>query len=393
MTDTSFRIPGAAGDAVRGLRWRLSRLVSAALLTGLALVNAGTGSAAESAAGDTVLGVVSAATPEAVAIGVEVLEAGGNAVDAAIATSLALAVSEPAGSGLAGQTVMLVRAPDGRQEVVHGTTWSPSRLPQQVTREQLRYGHTAASVPSTPRVLDVAWRRYGSGALPWEALVRPAARLAEQGFPLGPFRVRAFRFYGADLARQAAARGLFLKPDGSDWSVGDTFRNPRLARTLDTLATRGADDFYRGDIARAIVADMRANGGWITARDLAEFPEPAIVEPLRARYRDLEVATLPPPFGGWVLLQILALLEALPSDTLAAYDAQRRLQLLRALRIAHRSRRDHPVPGFRDYGDDVAVKVSPAEARRLLENAGETTHFSVVDREGWVVAVTQSIDS
>jgi gamma-glutamyltranspeptidase/glutathione hydrolase len=360
-----------------------------ALVVGAMLFVASGASASE----EGVLGVVSAATPEAVAAGVEVLERGGNAVDAAIAVSLALGVSEPAGSGLAGQTVMLVRAPDGRIEVVHGTTWSPAVLPDEVTDAQLRYGHTAASVPSTPKVLDLALRRYGSGALTWSELVHPAVRLAREGVRIGPFRARAFRFYGRDLARQEAASALYLKPDGRPWAEGELFRQPVLARTLERLAEAGAEDFYRGAIAAEIVRDMEANGGWITAADLAEFPEPAIVAPLVGDYRGHEVATLPPPFGGWVLLQALELLEQLPATALDADDDLRRLQLLRVLRIAHRSRRDTPVPGFTDWDEDVARKISAVEAGRLLRETGETTHFSVVDAEGRVVAVTQSIDS
>ena len=338
-------------------------------------------------------GVVSSATPEATATGAAVLEQGGNAVDAAIAISLALGVSEPAGSGLAGQTVMLVRSPSGVTEVIHGTTWSPEKLPAQVTAAQLRRGHSAASVPSTPKVLDLAHRRYGSGVLSWAELVEPAADLAEEGVILGPFRARAFQFYGAALAEQDAARRLFLHPEGRPWVVGDRFRQPVLAKTLRHLASAGAEDFYRGTLAQAIAEDMAANGGWITAEDLATFPEPAIVEPLRATYRGYEIATLPPPFGGWVLLQLMKVLEQMPLEPRQQLGAPRQLQLLEAMRIAHGTRARDPVPSFTDYDDDVTRKISEAEAARLWAEKGETTHFSVVDDEGWVVAVTQSIDS
>ena len=338
-------------------------------------------------------GVVSSATPEATTIGAAVLEQGGNAVDAAIAISLALGVSEPAGSGLAGQTVMLVRSPSGVTEVIHGTTWSPAKLPAEVTATQLRRGHSAASVPSTPKVLDLALRRYGSGAFSWAELVSPAAALAEQGVILGPFRARAFQFYGAALAEQDAARRLFLHPEGRPWVAGDRFRQPVLAKTLQRLAQAGAEDFYRGAIATAIAEDMAANGGWITAEDLATFPEPAIVEPLRATYRGFEIATLPPPFGGWVLLQLMKVLEQMPLEPRQHWGAPRQLQLLEAMRIAHGTRARDPVPSFTDYEDDVGKKISEAEAARLWSEKGETTHFSVVDDEGWVVAVTQSIDS
>jgi gamma-glutamyltranspeptidase/glutathione hydrolase len=337
--------------------------------------------------------VVSSATPEATTIGAAVLEQGGNAVDAAIAISLALGVSEPAGSGLAGQTVMLVRSPSGVTEVIHGTTWSPAALPAQVTTAQLRRGHSAASVPSTPKVLDLALRRYGSGAFSWAELVTPAAALADDGVILGPFRARAFQFYGAALAEQDAARRLFLHPEGRPWIAGDRFRQPVLAQTLRRLAEAGAEDFYRGAIAQAIAEDMAANGGWITAEDLAAFPEPAIVEPLRATYRGYEIATLPPPFGGWVLLQLMKVLEQMPLEPRQQPGAPRQLQLLEAMRLAHGTRARDPVPSFTNYGEDIAKKISEAEAARLWSEKGETTHFSVVDDQGWVVAVTQSIDS
>ncbi|MGB0266871.1 MAG: gamma-glutamyltransferase, partial [Pseudomonadales bacterium] len=194
-------------------------------------------------------------------------------------------------------------------------------------------------------------------------------------------------------AEQDAARRLFLHPEGRPWVAGDRFRQPVLAQTLRRLAEAGAEDFYRGAIAKAIAEDMAANGGWITAEDLAAFPEPAIVEPLRATYRGYEIATLPPPFGGWVLLQLMKVLEQMPLEPRQQEGAPRQLQLLEAMRLAHGTRARDPVPSFTNYEEDVAKKISEAEAARLWSEKGETTHFSVVDDAGWVVAVTQSIDS
>ena len=135
------------------------RLIALTLLASLSL--------ASPAAEREFAGVVSSATPEATAAGVQVLEQGGNAIDAAIAVSLALGVSEPAGSGIGGQTVMLVKQPGKPAFVIQGTTWSPAKMPpgDQVKAEQLVYGHSASSVPSTLRVLDLAHRRFGSGKL------------------------------------------------------------------------------------------------------------------------------------------------------------------------------------------------------------------------------------
>lgn len=347
-------------------------------------------------------GAVSSASPEATAAGVEILERGGNAIDAAVAVSLAVGASEPAGSGIAGQTVMLVKPLGQDAFVINGTTWSPRRLPSQVKAEQLKYGHSAAAVPSTLRVLDLAWRRFGSGRLEWSQLLEPAVRIAQEGFVIGPFRQRAFRNYHEVLARQPAAAAIFIRPDGTPRQVGEVQRQPLLARTLQRLAQSGADDFYTGAIARQIVADMEANGGWITAEDLATFPEPAVLPALAGSYRGHRVFTLPPPFAGWVVLQALNLLERSRPTALAQDDPARRLHLLDALRIAHTSRRAEPIPDYRDYTAEIEARIDKSRAADLLETyraewaeegGGETTHFSVVDGAGMAVAVTQSIDS
>lgn len=347
-------------------------------------------------------GVVSSATPEATAAGVEVLEQGGNAVDAAVAVSLALAVSEPAGSGIAGQTVMLIAPPGKPAMVINGTSYSPRRLPPDARPEQLVYGHTAASVPSTLRVLDLAWRRFGSAAIAWPELLEPAIRIAEDGFVIGPFRQRAFQHYHPVLVRQPAAASLFVREDGTPLQAGEVLRQPLLARTLRRLAEGGADEFYAGEMARQIAADMAANGGWITAEDLAQFPPPPVVPALRGSYRGYEVSTLPPPFAGWVVLQGLNVLERQDPRTLAVDGASRRLALLDALRVAHGSRRSEPVRDYRNYAEDMARRIDKATVENWIRAAGaaetegdggETTHFSVVDGQGLAVAVTQSIDS
>jgi gamma-glutamyltranspeptidase/glutathione hydrolase len=355
-------------------------------------------------------GAVSSATSEATAAGVHILEQGGNAIDAAIAVSLALGVSEPAGSGIGGQTVMLVKRPGEDAFVIQGTTWSPAAMPEpeQVAAEQLAYGHTASSVPSTLRVLGLAYRQYGSGRLRWPELVEPAIRLARDGILIGPFRSHAFRFYHEGLSRQPAAAAIFVRPDGLPWQSGQVLRQPALAATLQRLADVGAMDFYQGAIAVEIIADMAANGGWISASDLRDFPEPQIVPPLHSTYRGREIVTLPPPFGGWVALQALNVLEQFPATDLAADGDQRRLALLDALMIAQSSRATQPISDYSAYRDEVSDRIAKETAALLLQSyrfsleqksgapgtsdGGETTHFSVVDSDGMAVAVTQSID-
>ena len=343
-------------------------------------------------------GIVSSASPEATNAGIQVLKKGGNAIDAAVAISLALGVSEPAGSGIAGQTVMLIQPKDGEPFVIHGTTWSPANIPDNVTKSQLAKGRTASTVPSTLKVLSLAHQKFGSGEIDWSTLVLPAIELAKNGVEIGPFRQRAFRFYGDDLKKQTEANNIFIKVNGTNYQVGEVLKQPILANTLQRLAKDGAEDFYSGKIAQEIAKDMRENGGWITADDLKNFPEPRIIKALSSTYRGHEVVTLPPPFGGWVVLQILNSLEQSNIESINQDDSNRRLALLNAMRIGHSSRKYTPVSSFTDYNQDISQKISKEEAKRLVEQykkqtGGETTNFSVVDNQGNVVAVTQSIDS
>lgn len=328
-------------------------------------------------------GIVSSASPEATAAGVTILERGGNAIDAAVAVSLALGVTEPAGSGIAGQTTIILKRPGEFARVIQGTTWSPRAIPESVTEYLLSRGHTAASVPSTLRVLDKAHREFGSGKLTWQDLVQPAIGYAEHGFVVGPFRERSFRRYGAALREHAATASIFVRPDGADYAVGDRLRQPLLAKTLQRIADHGAMDFYQGDIARKIAEDMQANSGWITLDDLEQFPEPQVVDAIRSDYRGYTVETLPPPFAGWVVLRILEELEQAPAPSVSEDGDERRLALIDALRTGHGVRRTSPVTDNLDYAEQVEQRIQ----------AGETTHFSIVDGDGMAVAVTQSIDS
>lgn len=343
-------------------------------------------------------GIVSSASPEATNVGVDILERGGNAYDAAVAISLALGASEPAGSGIFGQTVMLVQPVKGEPFVIQGSTFSPANIPASVTRKQLVSGRTASTIPSNLKVLSYTHQNYGSGILSWRELVTPAVSLYENGFVVGPFRHRAFDHYGMGLIAQDEAARIFLKPDGTSYQIGEIFRQPVMARTLARIAQGGADEFYKGDMAQEIANDMKNNGGWITYDDLANFPDPRIVPAIKSTYRNYDVISLPPPFGGWIMLQILNLLEASTPNAITEDNSVRRIALLNAMRLGHTTRTNDPVPSFYDYDDNISIKLSKREAQKMIEHykkgyGGETTHFSVVDGEGNAIAVTQSIDN
>lgn len=336
-------------------------------------------------------GVVAAASPEAAAAGAEILASGGNAIDAAVAVAFTLAVTEPAMSGLGGQTQILVARPGDRPFVINGTSFSPANTPTDVTAADVS-GHRATTVPTTVRVLEYALRHHGSGRFRWGQLIEPAHFYATQGFHVGEFRHKVWARHADDLQQHPAVRALFLMPDGSVPQPGDRFLQPVLAETLRRLAVHGAADFYTGDIARELVRDMEINGGWITLDDLERLPEPTELSPLRGSYRGFDVYTLPPPGGGWVVLQILNLLELTAPASLALDAPTRVAHLARALRIAHRMRRDDPVTDLARYGPEVAERIDKDAARQMWDR-GETTHFTVADAEGAVVSVTASINA
>lgn len=371
----------------------------ALMLVPLLLLGAGPVAAATSAD----RGAVSAASPEAARVGGWVLEQGGNAADAAVAVSFVLGVTEPAMSGLGGGTQVLLALPGQAPVALDGATVAPALTPVDATREDMRH-HRRSTVPSTVRVLDALLRRYGSGRLSWADLLAPAIRLAEEGFPVGEFRHRVYRGNQARLTESPWSVEGFLLADGAIPATGDLLRQPRLATTLRRLAEAGAADFYGGEIAAAIDADMRHAGGWIRGADLEAFPAPEAKAPLHLRFRGYDVYSLPPPCGGWTVLLALQLLQQFPEGELAPGTTQRDRHVLTALRLAHGERARAPVTNLADYDEEIARHLDPAHARALLDAAeapagtdagegGETTHFSVVDGDGMAVAVTASINA
>lgn len=342
-------------------------------------------------------GVVAAATPEAAEAGREILERGGNAIDAAVAVAFTLGVTEPAMTGLGGGMQMLVHSPGKAPFVINGTSRSPHFVPADVTMADL-VGHRATSVPSFVRTLEYAWKQHGSGRIAWAELLAPAIRYAEEGFRLGAFRQRVLTKQAKDLVRFSSGKLLALQADGSVPVEGTLWRQPILAGTLRLIAAKGADEFYRGEIAREIAADMAANGGWITAEDLAKLPPPFEQPALHGTYRGWDVYTLRPPASGWVVLQILKVFELSDPATIAPGAATRADVIVEALNIGHTSSRGNPIRNLLNPDAEVAERTSRETATQLRaasrsRNPGETTHFSIVDPQGRAVAVTTSINN
>ena len=338
-------------------------------------------------------GVVTAGSPEAVAAGLEILKKGGNAVDASIAVAFTLAVTEPAQSGLGGQAQLLIYKPGEEPLIINGTSFSPSILPENILRDDL-IKHKATTVPSMVKLLGYSWENYSAG-LGWDDLLNPAIKFAEKGFPLAEFRYKVLEYKAEELRENSVIAKLFLGENGSLINISEIWKQPVLANTLKRLANYGSDDFYQGEIAQKISDDMKLNDGWLTINDLKSLPQPFEQKPLKGTYRGYEIYTMPPPGGGWVIIQALNILEQFPSEKLTLKSNDRLTLIAQALQVAHRSRSEEPVKDLIHYQEDVDLKTDKNHAKKLLDefSNGETTHFSVVDKNGIVVSATLSINN
>src|SRR5271165_5647810 len=352
-------------------------------------------------------GAAATAFPLATDAALSTLQAGGNAVDAAVAAAWTLSVCEPSASGLGGQSTLLIHRSNGITFIIDGHSYAPSGVSiDTVNKRQQRVGHRACAIPSTPATLEYAQRKYG--VLPPAAVFGPAIVAAEEGYVITPLQHRQAGWFGRQMQVSAGIAKLFLV-NGAPPPVGYVLRQPELARTLRRLATEGAGDFYRGAIAQQIVDDMQRNGGLLDANDLANCSLPVEREPLQTLYRGLRVLSAPSPGGGRNLLFALKLIEQLlPGGIDAANDDSwhEAIALTTYCTFRQRDRKASQSQGCVDSaGDDLP---SEADIQRLVaklrgqsslqqmnddEGPGDTTHLTVADADGNVVALTQSIQS
>jgi len=328
-------------------------------------------------------------------VGTEILAEGGNAIDAAVGAALALSVCEPAASGLGGQTMMLIHLAKSRRTLaLDGSSHAPNRaIPGSLSPENRRRGYKAATVPSTPRVLSYALEHYGT--MPWDRVVMPAVRLADEGFEVSGLFNALSRRERRNLVAGTAGR-FFLKNGKSPYPVGERLRQPVLARTLARLARKGAEDFYEGKIARLIHRDMVKNHGFIRKDDLAQVQGPIERKPVACWFEGMRVMTFPPPGAGRTLVEMLNIVGSLPARYRNLDSPRGAVVLARVMRQAYRDRRDRPYdPNFyAQVSDKKMISVEYAtRMSRWIRSHGETTHLSVMDNCGNVVGLTQSIES
>lgn len=307
---------------------------------------------------------VSSAHPIATAAGVEILEAGGNVVDAAVAVSFALGVVEPDASGLGGYGQMLVYLTDMERPVVIEFL---TRAPQAATLENGHLddpsGPMLANVPGVPRGMELAFERYGSGAVAWTDTVQPAIRAARDGFVLDDAFTTTLARERDRYTEWDSSTALFFPdgPEGEPLRAGDTLRNPDLAWTLEQIAEGGADAFYEGEVARRIVEDLRGKGNAMTLNDMARYfavERPAVV----GEYRGHTIyAAAPPVSGGVSLVAKLNLLNNFAPMKLYSEDPGSLHAMVEASKLQPRSRMADP--GLWPVDIDDAVDPIAAESR------------------------------
>lgn len=401
--------------------WRAARalLVLAPLLAGGGLaVTAQDDATPRSAAGAS--GAVVTVDPHATAVGLEILQAGGNAIDATIAVGLTLAVTHPQAGNIGGGGFMVVYLAD---EDRYTTLDFRERAPAAATatmylgedgqpvRGANYVGWRAAGVPGT---VAGFWQAHEAwGRLPWSRLVQPALELARDGFVVDDYLAGSFERVAPIFREHPGSAAAFLKPDGSTWKQGETFVQPDLARSLQTIADGGARAFYRGEIAGLVVAAMQANGGLIDAADMESY---RAVErpPVRGTYRDYEVISMgPPSSGGVALVQMLNMLEGFEISALDPLgprvvhlfgETMRQAYLDRATWLGDPDTVEIPLPRLlsKEYASELAAAIPQYRARISAEmgaalltpaESEETTHYSIVDAEGNAVATTYTIEA
>lgn len=343
-------------------------------------------------------GMVATAHSGATQAGAEMLAEGGNAMDAAVAAAFALGVCEPAASGIGGQTMMLVYlAEKGSTIALDGSSRAPHRaLPGSLSKRERRVGHLATTVPSTPAVLGYALEKYGS--LPLAKVLEPSIRLAENGYMVSELQ-HSLTLRELKSLQQGTAKQFYLKENGDAIPAGEQFLQPVLANTYRGLAERGVEDFYTGEIGKAILDDMQKNSGMIHEDDLAQIPYPIERRPVACRFEGHRVHTFPPPGAGRTLVEMLNILSHFPEEHWTPDTPKGAVLLARVIQRAFLDRRDRPFdPNFYPQIDDkhmLSESYAKKQARRIrkqIRTHGETTHLSVADRNGNAVALTQSIE-
>lgn len=363
-------------------------------------------------------GVVAAAKPEASQVGIDILKQGGNAVDAAIATAFALGVLEPNASGIGGGGFMIIKMKDMPEAVVidfrevapmKSTPTMYLGPDGKVVPNSTIEGGLAVGVPGEVKGLLYAFEHFGSGKLSRMDIVQPAINWALKGVPVTVNLASIIKDNYQKLVKYENGAKIYLK-DGLPYEVGDVIYNPDLAKTLVRIGMEGADAIYKGDIAEAIVAEVQKRGGIMTLEDLAKY-EIKIRKPVVGTYRGYTIYSVPPASsGGTHLIQMLNILENFDMKKIGWQNTANAHLWAEILKLTFADRAKYmadtefvkvPLTGLtsKAYAKELAAKISmekPAASVTAGDpskyESGSTTHLSVMDKDGNMVAITKTIN-
>jgi gamma-glutamyltranspeptidase/glutathione hydrolase len=365
-------------------------------------------------------GMVASVSEIASQIGVDVLKRGGNAVDAAVAVGLALAVVWPAAGNLGGGGFMMIRLANGKATAIDYREMGPAAAHRNVyldekgeyIKESSTYGHKAAGVPGTVAGMAYALEKYGT--MKWAEVAAPARKLAADGFLVWHQLELSLKGASKELSRYPETKRIFLR-DGRPYEAGEIFKQPELAAVFARMMKQGPREFYEGKTAELIVASMKRAGegkAWMTMEDLKNY-KVVEREPLRTTYRGHEIISMPPPSsGGIALFEMLHMLEKFNLKEMGYGSSQATHVLVEAMRRAFADRAEFlgdtdfvkvPVKGLtsRSYAEKLAATINLDRASTSQEirhgnpapyESSETTHFTVVDKDGNVVSNTYTIN-
>jgi gamma-glutamyltranspeptidase/glutathione hydrolase len=364
-------------------------------------------------------GMVATQEARATKVGVEILRQGGNAVDAAVAIGFTLAVTLPRAGNLGGGGFMVLHIAKTGETVAIDYR---ERAPAQSTRDMFldkkgnaaphlsRFSHLSVGVPGTVAGLTLALEKYGTMTL--KQVIAPAIRLATKGIEVTLPLAKNLKENREILGRWPETMKIFFKSDGQSFEPGDLLQQKELARSLKTISEEGAKAFYRGDIAKKMVAEMRRHAGLMTLEDLENY-RAVVRAPVQGTYRGYKIFSMPPPSSGGVhLIEMLNILEGYPLETLGIQSAEKLHLLAESMKLAYADRSQHlgdpdfwrvPVQGLisKSYADQLRKRIAVDRAKPSMEirpgnplpyESLETTHFSVMDKEGNAVTNTYTLN-
>lgn len=365
-------------------------------------------------------GMVASVNSIATRVGVDVLERGGNAVDAAVAVGYVLAVTHPQAGNIGGGGFMLLRTKDGKTTAIDFREMAPSKASRDMFLDEKGNAdskksltsHLASGVPGTVAGFAMATEKYGT--MPMSDLIQPALALAKDGFPVNQTLADDLVQYGREvLLNNDHSRAIFFKSGDVPWSKGEILIQTDLAASLDLIAKQGGDAFYKGPIADQIANEMEKNGGLITKADLAAY-KAVERQPVSGTYRGYEVYSMPAPSSGGIhIIQILNILENFDLKSMGQNSADAIHVMSEAMKFAYADRSEYlgdpdfvtvPVGALtsKEYAKSLAAKIDMNKARPSSEirpgklapyESDQTTHYSVVDSQGNAVAVTYTLNT